>query len=74
MRVKMLQLAAGPLGVWDPGGVIDLDAKTAAELVAAGAAVAVEEPGGHAGPPVRKPSEAAVLQEPRIGMRKGRKG
>lgn len=44
MRVLMVTLAAGPGGVYAPGTIIEVEAATAAQMVAGGYALPVDEP------------------------------
>ncbi len=73
MKVQMKSLMAGPDGVHQPGEVVDVEEKTARELIASGAAIGVaakpkaEKPVEVAPQPERKePAPKIVLPQPVI--------
>ena len=64
MKIKMLRIARGPTFAADPGDVLDLPDGTARQLIAAGAAEAVEIPAEEEPPPAAvRPIEAAVVPD-----------
>lgn len=67
MRIKMIKLAAGPLGVWPVGSVHEVDADLAAAFVDGGAATYID-------PPSEAPVvEEAVVQAPEHAVGRGQR-
>jgi len=80
MRVKILTLQAGPLGIRKPGDVVDLHPREAAALIDAHAAERVAEPAPPKLEPVAvvvetatAPAEVEARPAPVLRGRRGRK-
>lgn len=67
MKIRMLKLAAGPRGVWQPGAVVEVEPDEAAELIQAGAGEPMRE--AKVETAVIEPGEKAVMVRTETGKR-----
>jgi hypothetical protein len=76
MRVRMKQLAAGPLGIWLAGEEVDVPESAGEALVQGGyadrVAVALEVPSGNTSPPLELETEMLEPPENTMAPKRGR--